>query len=92
MLNNCCGEVMQNRIKEQSNFKKEVWDESVKLLKRIKRSMCIPTRSKCKCKRLLETVKHFVTDTKQEENEDLTTHAKRFKQANDAFKQSVEEG
>ena len=28
-------------------------------------------------------------DTKQEENEDLTTHTKRFKQANNTFKESV---
>ena len=35
------------------------------------------------------TVKRLVTDTKQEENEDLMTHTKRFKQANDMFKQTV---
>ena len=35
----------------------------------------------------METVKRFVMDTKQEENEDLTTHTKRFRQANDALKQ-----
>ena len=51
--------------------------------------MCVPTRSKCEYKGLLETVKRFVIDAKQEENEDIMTHTKRFKQANNAFKHSV---
>ena len=51
--------------------------------------MSVSISSKCECKGPLETVKCFTIDTKQEENEDLTTHTKRFKQANDTFKQSV---
>ena len=51
--------------------------------------MHIPTRSKCDHEGPLETVKHFTVDTKQEENEDLMTHTKQFKQANNTFKQLV---
>ena len=53
--------------------------------------MHVPTRSKHECKGSLKTVACFVTDTKQEENEDLTIHTKRLKQANDTFKQLVGE-
>ena len=77
--NGCCGKVMQNGIEEQSDFETAVRNEPVKLL-RIKRSMHMPTRQKCKCEGLLEMVKCFVVDTKQEENEDLTAHTERLKQ------------
>ena len=74
---------MQNRIEEQSDFEMTVHDKPVELLKRIKRSMCAPARSKCEHKGALKTIEWFVVDAKQEENEDLTTCTKRFKQAND---------
>ena len=81
MMNNGHDKVMTNQIEEQSNFELKVQDKPVELLKRIKRNVHVPTRSKCECEGLLETVKHFVMDAKQEENKDLTMHTKRFKQA-----------
>ena len=51
--------------------------------------MHAPTQSKCECDGLHKTIKRFAVDTKQMEEEDLTTHAKRFKQAKDTFEQSV---
>ena len=52
----------------------------------------VPTTAKYEYEGLLETLKRFVVDMKQTEDEDLTAYRKHFKQANDIFKQAVGKG
>ena len=89
IFNSFCSKTMQNRIEEKSDFETAVRDNPIELLKRIKQSMYVPTRSKYEFDGLLETMKRFVIDTKQTDDEDVTAYSKRFKQANDIFTQSV---
>ena len=92
ILNNYCSKVMKHRVEEKSNYKSTVRDNPVELLLRIKQYMYVPTRAKYEHEGLLETLKQFMVGTKQAEDEDLTAYGKRFKQANDIFKQAVGKG
>ena len=89
IMKNYCSNTMRNRVEDKPNFEIDVQDKPVELLKVIKEYMYIPTKSKYEFEGLLETMKRFIVDTKQDETEDLTTYTKRFKQARDIFEQSV---
>ena len=89
IIESCCSHSMKTQVEEKDYFDTKVQDEPIELLKRIKEHMCAPTQSKCECDGPHKTMKRFAVDTKQQEEEDLMVHTKRFKQAKDTFEQSV---
>ena len=51
--------------------------------------MYVPTRAKYEFEGLTETIKRFVVDVQQEENESLIDYTKRFKQCRDIFESTL---
>jgi hypothetical protein len=74
-----CNKTMQNRIQEIPNFKSEIQDDPIKLLKAIKITMHDPARAKYPYVSLTAVLIRLLT-MRQFENEGMLDYVKRFKQ------------
>ena len=73
IIKNYCSHTMKTRVEDKHDFETNVRDKPIELLKRVKECMHIPTQSKYEYDRPHETIKRFAVDTKQMEDEELTT-------------------
>ena len=76
---------MQIRLKNNSKFEEEVKRDLFKIMTATKLKMCDPSKVKCPHVTLFEQLERLLS-TKQEEEEPLIKHTKRFKQAQDNIK------
>src|SRR5210317_2119987 len=79
-----CTKQLQNRIMEAGNYEAEIEDRLYKLLQEISSKMYDPARAKYEYASITERFK-MLLNTKQQDDKDLTSYTKRFKQASDNF-------
>jgi hypothetical protein len=83
-----CSEAMQNEIKQLPNFKSEIRNDPIKLLKTIREHMHTTTRATYPIVGYVQAHMNLFT-CKQQENESLIDFAKRLKNAGDVLKSLV---
>ena len=83
-----CNEGMQIRLENNSEFEEKVKGNPFKMMKAIKPKMHDPSKVKCPFVTIFEQLERLL-NMKQEEEEVLIEHTKRFKQAQDNAKSIV---
>ena len=89
ILNKHCTRLMKTRIEELMNFNANVRNDPVMLLRETKKNMFTPNKAKCEHEGIKETIKRFVIDTTQNDEESLLDYADMFKQAKDIFESTI---
>ena len=80
---------MQIGLENDSEFEEKVKDDPFEMMKAIKLKMDNPSKVKCPFVTIFEQLERPLLNTKQEEEEALIEHAKRFKQAQDNVKSTM---
>ena len=80
-----CSTTMQNRVKEDENYKNTILNNPIKLLKKVRELMHNPAHATYKYYSI-NTAMERIFGTKQQENEQLNDYVTRFKQARDILK------